>query len=327
MKIRALYVTMAIGVISFLLPWGAAGAAGFPEKPVELLVGWGVGSVNDTLDRVIAKPLSKILNQPVIIQNVPGAAGALVLGRIKSGKLNDGYSVFQTMRSVYSLTPWTRTVPYDPLKDFAYVAQHATLTNYLLTGKESPWKNFEELIQYVKKNPKKVKYSTTGVGSEQHLMMEYLAMKEGLQWIHVPFLTGPEAYTAVLGGHVDIGSMALAAEREYIITGQLRPLLVYDAKRNPLLPDVPTILEKGYDFSANDSYVWTVPADTPKEIQKILEKAFLQAFADDEVKKVLNKANKTYDPVGSEALTKKVFTEHQQIGEIIKTVGRNAFNK
>jgi hypothetical protein len=95
MKAHAFLVKMVVGVFAFLFPWTTAGAAGFPEKPIQVLVGWPVGSSNDTIDRAIAKPLSKILKQPVIVQNVPGAAGALVLGRVKTEK-PDGYTLFQT---------------------------------------------------------------------------------------------------------------------------------------------------------------------------------------------------------------------------------------
>ena len=326
MRVLALLVKMVISVFSVLLLCATVGAAGFPERPIQVLVGWPVGSMNDSLDRAIAKSLSKILKQPVVVLNVPGGGGALVLGRVKTEK-PDGYTLFQTGLPMYSQTSQTRPVPYDPLKDFAYLAQHARTEHYIYCRSESPWKSFEELIQYVKKNPKTVKYSTTGVGSSMHIVMEYLAMKESLQWIHLPFNSGPEAYTALLGGHVDLAVTPLALELEYIKTGRFRPLLCLNDKRMPLLPDLPTIVEKGYDFTCVSSAIWALPAATPKDIQKILEKAFLQAFADHEVREFIKKSNKTYGPLGSEALTRLVIEDYKKFGEVMKNLGLGIYKK
>ena len=326
MRVLALLVKMVISVFSVLLLCATVGAAGFPERPIQVLVGWSVGSSNDSMDRAIAKPLSKILGQPVIVQNVPGGGGALVLGRVRSEK-PDGYTLFQTGLNMYSQIPLTRSVPFDPLKDFAYLAQHYPFEAYLYCRSESPWKTYEELIQYVKKNPKTVRYGTTGVGSTAHVMTEYLALKENLQWIHVPYNSAVEAYTALLGGHVELAPVALAAELEYVKTGRFRPLLCLNDKRLQLLPDLPTIVEKGYDFTCNNSYIWAVPANTPKNIQKILEQALLQAMADPEVRECINKLNKVYEPLGSEATTKMLIKDHQVYGELMKKLGLGVYKK
>jgi tripartite-type tricarboxylate transporter receptor subunit TctC len=213
------------------------------------LVGWPSGSQNDSIDRVIAQALQKVIKQPVVIQNVPGGGGSLVLNRVKIEK-PDGYTLFQTGTSRYYSTAHERAVPFDIHKDFAYLAQHAKFQYILEDRPDNPWKNFDELILYVKKNPKKVRYSTPGVGGGHHLIMEYLALKENLQWIHVPFNSGTEATTAMLGGHVEIlPSGFTAVDIEYFKAGRIRPLLALGDKRLPLLPDIPTILEKGYDFN------------------------------------------------------------------------------
>jgi tripartite-type tricarboxylate transporter receptor subunit TctC len=251
----------------------------------------------------------------------------LVLGRVKTEK-PDGYTLFQTNLTMYSQIPHTRAVPYNPLKDFAYLAQHARFEQYLICRSDSPWKNWEELIQYAKKNPKTIKYGSAGTGSSGHIMMEYLGMKENLQWIHVPFNSVVEACTALLGGHLELVSMTLGAELEYVKTGRLHPLICYSDKRMQVFPDLPTVLEKGYDFSLNGSYIWSVPAATPKSIQKILEKTLLQAIADPEVREVIiNKLNKTYDPVGGEEVTKALLKDHEKFGELMKQLGLGIFKK
>ncbi len=325
MSIHAL-MRMMVGTSAFLLLWTTAAAAAFPEKPIQVLVGWPVGSSNDSMDRAICKPLQRILKQPVIVQNVPGGGGALVLGRIRTEK-PDGYTLFQTGMNMYSQIPFTRAVPFDPLKDFAYLGQHARFLHYLTCLSDSPWKTFEDLIQFAKKNPKKIKYSTTGVGSSMHIMMEYLAMREGLEWIHVPYASGVEAYTALLGGHVDLGALTLGLELEYVNSGRFRALLCLNDKRMPNLPDVPSATEKGYDFTCTSSCIWSVPVNTPKDIQKILEKALLQAFADPEAIEMMNKWNKPYDPLDGEATTKALIKDHKIYGDLMRKLGLGIFKK
>jgi len=300
--------------------------AEFPKKPVQVLVGWPVGSQNDSIDRVIAKSLQKIINQPVIIQNVPGTGGSLVLGRIKTEK-PDGYTLFQTGTNLYSQTPHLRAVPFDPLKDFAYLASHARFQHVLEDRPDSPWKNFEELIQYVKKNPKKVRYSSSGIGGGQHIMMEYLALQENLQWIHVPYNGNQEQTFALLGRHVEVNSITFGLEIEHIRAGRIRPLLCLNYKRIPLLPDVPTVLEKGYDFHCISSACWSVPAQTPKDIQEILERALLQSFNDPTVLEVINQWNMAFDPVDGETVFKMIVEDKKRFGEFAQKLGIGIYKK
>lgn len=314
---------MSLGLL-FLAPM--ASIAEYPEKPIQVLVGWPVGSQNDMTDRAIAQVLQKILKQPVIIQNLPGGGGALVLGRIKTEK-PDGYTLFQTGSPMYSRTPHLRAVPYDPLKDFAYLGQHAWFQYVLEVHSDTPWKTYEGLIDYVKKNPKKLRYTTSGVGTSQHLIMEYLAMRENLQWIHVPFTGGTECVTAILGGHVEAYAAAVGNELEHIRAGKLRVLLSLNPKRVPLFPDAPSVLEKGYDFAVMSGGCWTVPAATPKDIQRKLESALIQSFQDPTVTDVLNKWNWGIDPLGSETLTKMVFNDYKVNGELLKKFGLGIYKK
>ena len=319
-KVRELKMKVVFISIFVLLCFSLALGAEFPEKPIQVLVGWPAGSQNDMTDRAVTQVLQKILKQPVIIQNLPGGGGALVLGRIKTEK-PDGYTLFQTGSPMYSRTPHLRAVPYDPLKDFAYLAQHAWFQYVIEVRSDTSWKTYEELIDYVKKNPRKVRYTTSGVGTSQHLIMEYLAMRENLQWIHVPFTGGTECVAAILGGHIEAYSAAVGNELEHVRAGKLRVLLSLNPKRSPLFPDAPSVLEKGHDFAVMSGGCWTVPAATPKAIQRKLEDALLQAFKDPMVIDVMTKWNWAIDPLNSEALTKMVFEDYQVNGELLKKFG------
>jgi tripartite-type tricarboxylate transporter receptor subunit TctC len=317
MKISFCKTAMVMLSAVFILSLPAVGGAEFPERPIQALVGWPAGSLNDMLDRPIAQVVQKILRQPVIIQNVPGGGGALVLGRIKITN-PDGYTLFQTGSAMYSRVPHMRSVPYDPLKDFDYLVQHSWFTYVIEVLSDSPWKTFEELIAYGKANPKKLRYTTPGMGTSQHLMMTYIAMRDNLEWIHVPFNSSTEQVAALLGGHVEINVMSAGVELEHIRAGRIRPLLVLLPKRDPLFPETPSVMEKGYDFSVANGPCWAVPAGTPKDIRGKLESALLQATKDPMVVDIMKKWNMTPDSVGSESLTKIVEEDYKMYGELLK---------
>jgi tripartite-type tricarboxylate transporter receptor subunit TctC len=257
---------------------------------------------------------------------MPGGGGALVLGRIKTTE-PDGYTMFQTGSPQYSRMPHLRPVPYDPLKDFAYLGQHGWFQYVIEVRGDSPWKTYEDLVDYVKKNPKKLRYSTTGVGVSQHVMMEYMGRRDNLQWIHVPFAAATECTSALLGGHIEASVASVGPELEQIRAGKLRVLLCLMPKRSNLFPEVPTVLEKGYEFAVESGGCWTVPAKTPKEIQRKLEVALLQAFKDPMVIDVLTKWNWDIDPMGSEALTQMIIRDCKANGELLKKFGMGIYKK
>jgi len=325
MRGRSADMKIVFLLVAFILLLPAAARADFPEKPMQVLVGWPAGSQNDMIDRAIAHSLQKILKQPVIIQNMPGASGTLILGRAKIEK-PDGYTLFQTSVGGYARHPHLRSVPYQ-IKDFAYLAQHARFQYGLYIRADSPWKNFDELIAYVKKNPNKVRYSTSGVGGSMHLSMECITLRDKLQWIHVPFTGGTESLAALLGGHVEVYSAAIGTEVEQVRSGRLRFILSTNPNRSPLFPDVPSILEKGYDFAVMGGACWTVPAATPKEIQLKLEKALLESFKDPIVIDVITKWSMVMEPIGGEALEKMIIEDYRRHGELFKQFGLGIYKK
>ena len=233
MGVQAVRVKIVLFLVVMSIFGPSAVWASFPEKPIPVLVGWPPGSQNDMIDRAIAQSVQRILGQPVIVQNVPGGGGALVLGRIRTKK-PDGYTLFQTGTAMYSRTPHLRPVPYDPLKDFAYLGQHAMFQFSIVDRADNPWKDFDGMIVYARNNPNKVKYATAGVGTPMHLVMEYLAMRENIQWIHVPFTGITEALAAMLGGHVQVHSTSTGlSDLEHIRTGRVRFLLSTTPQRSP----------------------------------------------------------------------------------------------
>jgi tripartite-type tricarboxylate transporter receptor subunit TctC len=196
----------------------------------------------------------------------------------------------------------------------------------LAVKNDSPWKTFEDFIAYAKANPGKIRYSTSGVGTGQHLVMEYLGMKENIKWTHVPFATSPQTVAAAMGGHVEATSQT-PEWKEQVDAGQMRLLVCWNDKRMPFYPNVPTLKEKGYDFSVQALIVIYAPANTPKEVITMLSKAFRQASETEEVKQILHRLSYPHDIKESEELTQIIKKDYELNGRLFKDLGIGIYKK
>ncbi len=313
---------------SFLLVSSAKGADVFPAKPINLMVGWGAGSGTDISQRAIANNASKILKQPVIVSNVTGGGGTLVLGKLK-GEKADGYSLANTSSATLSRIPHLQPVPYnaqDPLKEFIPIMSYSYYLYGLVVRSDSPWKTFEEFIAYAKANPGKIRYSTSGVGTGHHLAMEFIAMKEKIKWAHVPFAGSPQAVAALLGGHVEAVSQT-PEWKEHVDSGKLRLLACWNDKRMPFYPNIPTMREKGYDFAVQAIIVIYAPANTPTEVVDKLGKVFRQAADTPEVKKILDNLGYPFDMRDRAELTAIMKKDNEVNGRLLKELGLGMYKK
>lgn len=326
MKRRGFFVLFAMAFLIFSVTPTQADT--FPSRPINLWVAWGAGSGTDISQRAIADIASKILKQPIVVSNVTGGGGTLVLGRLKAEK-PDGYTLANTSSAALSRIPHLQPVPYnaqEPLKEFIPIISYSYYLYGLAVKSDAPWKTFEEFIAYAKANPGKVRYSTSGVGTGQHLAMEYLAMKENIKWTHVPFATSPQAVAAVMGGHVEATSQT-PEWKEQVDSGKMRLLICWNDKRMPFYPNVPTIKEKGYDFSVQAAIIIYAPANTPKEIIATLSKAFHQASETEEVKQILKRLSYPHDIKDSEELIKLIKKDYEVNKKILKELGIGIYKK
>jgi tripartite-type tricarboxylate transporter receptor subunit TctC len=307
-----------------ILP-GIAYGQDYPAKPINLLVGYPAGGSTDLSMRALASEAAKILKQPVVVSNVVGAAGTLVLGRVK-GEKPDGYTIFNAPTANFCRIPHLQAVPYDPLKDFSFIMQYGLYQYGLVVRADSPWKTFEEFIDYAKKNPRKVTYATSGLGTGQHLAMEYMAQKEKIEWNHVPFPGGLQAVTALLGGHVQAVSQT-TEWKEHVNAGTLRLLVVWTDQRLKAFPNVPTLREKGYPFSVHSALSLMGPAGMPKPVVEKLQNAFSQAMESKAFLDVMDKFDMPPAYLGSDALTKLVNKDYTETGELIKSLGIGLYKK
>jgi tripartite-type tricarboxylate transporter receptor subunit TctC len=270
----------------------ASAVAEYPDKPITLLISFDPGSTTDIIARSLFGGAEKYLGVRLVPENKAGGGGAVALSLVANAK-PDGYTICAAPTDSIVYGPLVQKVPFKPLKSFTPIlgvseAAHSAL----IVRSDSPWKTFNEFIDYAKKNPGKIKYSTSGVGTGMHAAMEYIASKEKIKWVHVPYKAAPAALMALVGGHVDacsagVGYAPLAAD------GQIRVFATHGKNRSPQFPNVPTLKELGYDFVKETTHSIVGPAGLPAETLTKLEMAFSKGIETPEFKNTLQKLDCT----------------------------------
>ncbi|MGZ3523843.1 MAG: tripartite tricarboxylate transporter substrate binding protein [Thermodesulfobacteriota bacterium] len=275
------FIWISLFLISICIVWTGSrpciGAEQFPTKAIELWVGYGAGGSTDIPARALADAASKVLGQPIIIVNKPGGGSAVMMGELKLKKA-DGYTL-GVLSSGGVLSAHLRKVPYHPVNDFDPILQYSVYQYGLVVRADSPWKTLKDLIAYAQANPNKVKYSTAGAGTPQHLVTIQLGDAAKVKWTHIPFGSGNEAVTALLGGHVDFCPQT-TEWKPHVDSGRLRLLAILMDKRMESYPNVPTLVELGYNIVAPSIIGIIGPKGLPKDQVKILHDAFFKGLQD-----------------------------------------------
>jgi len=309
-------------IISLMLLIGSLviEAQDYPTKPIKGLIPLSAGGTSDIVARTLAPYMEEYLGQPLVLINKPGANGTIAVAEVAQAK-PDGYTFGWANLPTLIIHSQLRKLPYDP-NEFEYVASPMPFEYMVLVRKDAPWKTWEDFIQYAKDNPGMLTYGVPGLGSTNHLFPEFVAIKEGIEWTPVPFPGNPEAIAAVLGGHVDFCDTSTTAAVSTVQSGEVRPLIVASNKRINLIPDMPTILEKGYDFYQYSCLGAILPPGTPEAIRAKLEKAIEYACSKTEVKE---KAEKnlfvTIDFKNGDEYRKLADQYYEIWGDILKQVG------
>src|SRR4051795_1524508 len=275
--------------LALLLALTAPAAAEYPDKPVRLIIPFPPGGSNDVVGRLVANQLSEKLGHKVFVDNRGGAGG--VLGtEAAAAAAPDGYTLL-IVSIAHAGNPALYKLNYDPIKSFTPVSILATGPNVLAVNPELPVNNVKELVALAKEKPGELDYASAGVGSFQHLGGELFKLTAGVNLQHVPYKGGGPAMQDVIAGHVKVMFSSLVQTTPFIKSGALRALGTGGAKRNPVLPDVPTIAEAGVPGYVSDNW-WGImaPAGTPqpivdkvyKDIQVVLKSPELKAAFDRE---------------------------------------------
>ena len=268
---------------------GAAFAASYPQRNITIIVPFPPGGPSDTTGRLIGHKLSEQLGASVIVENRAGANGSLGATTVKKAQ-PDGYTLLVGSIGVYAINPVLyKNLQYDPLKDFDLLSVVVRTPNVLVTRPDFPATNVAELIAYLKKNPGKVTFASSGVGSSDHLTAALFWQRTGTTGVHVPYKGGAPAINDLLGGHADVSFQNLGAVAQHIHAGKLKALAVTADARAAALPNVPTIAEAGVPNLV--VYSWqaaAAPKGLPADVRQKLEKEIVAAANAPDVKKQFN---------------------------------------
>ena len=256
-------------------PAFTASAQTFPVKPIKLVIAFPAGGPTDITMRSLADGASKILGQPVIVENKPGAGGTLPAQQLQSAA-PDGYTLAQIPLGVFRL-PYTTKINWDPVKDISYVINVTGYAFGIVVPADSPLKNWQDFVAYAKANPGKLTYGSTGTMTSPHLTTELIAQKAGIELQHVPYKGSADLMLATISGQLMAAADSTGFAQQ-VAAGKLRVLNTWGEKRLDKFPDAPTLKELGYDMVQNSPFGIGAPRGTPPEVVAKIHDAFKKAM-------------------------------------------------
>jgi tripartite-type tricarboxylate transporter receptor subunit TctC len=288
----------------------------YPSRPIEVIVGFPPGSAVDVNIRTILPALQKILKVPIVVDNRPGAGGAIAFNALEKSK-PDGYTLGSVNYPAISGIYATGGMAFDPLEKYTFLGNMIYEPNVISVAKASPYKDLKEMVAYLKDHPSGLSYGATGVASLDGLTALAVGQTAGAKFRVVNFEGSPDAVSALLGGHIDAMGMAVSEIVPYMQDGSMRPMGVGGDERNPLLPDVPTFKEQGFPLAVNgSSRGFIMPAGADPAIVAKLRDAIQTAAADPEYLETAKKLSQAVHFIPGDEVAATV---KQQI-EFIKTV-------
>jgi tripartite-type tricarboxylate transporter receptor subunit TctC len=303
---------------------GAALAQDYPNKPIRVIVPYAAGGLPDTITRLIQPKIADALGQQLVVENRGGAGG--ISGTEAVAKAApDGYTVLVADVGQVAINPHIFSkLPYEQ-KDLTGVSLIASSALFITLHQSVPANNFQEFVAYVKANPGKVNYGSSGIGSIHHLSMEAMKAALGLNMVHVPYKGMGQAVPALLGGQVAMVPSALPAVEAHVKSGTVKLVAISTAKRSPLAPEIPTIAEMGapgYDFAPEIGLL--APAGTPPAIVARLSAEVAKAVKSPDIAERFRQLG--IDPVGNspEAYNAQIRAAYAKYGQVVKAAGVKA---
>ncbi len=267
----------ACGVLLCLCGSAFAQSPKYPAKPIRMIVGYAPGGGSDIMGRLIAQQITEATGQQVIVENRAGAAQNVAAEYVAKSP-NDGYTLFLSSAALGINVSLYPKLNYDPVRDFAPVAVFATSPNLLLVHPSFPARNVREFIAVARKNPGKLNFSSSGSGSSQHLAGELIKIKIGVDMTHIPYKGSAPSMTALASGEVDFSFNNIPSAQPLMTPGRIRALGITSAKRSPLLPELPTMIEGGLaGFVTQTWYGVLAPAGTPADVINALNAVIVKA--------------------------------------------------
>ena len=295
---------LSVLVLALALP----AQAQFPSKPIRVVVPFGAGSSTDIVMRIIAQPLGQALGQTVVVENKPGADGAIAAVEVAKAPA-DGHTLILGTNSPFSATPHLRkSLPYDPLNDFTPVSLVGYYTFFVVVHPSVPAKTLPDLVAHARANPGRLNYATGNTSGI--VMTAMLTSQAGMQVVHVPYKSEPPAITDLLSGQIHMMISSYATVAPHLREGKLRALVTTLPNRSPLMSDVPTIVEAGFPkFSVSPWAGMFGPARMPKDVTERLNKELGALLVRSDVRESL--ARQAFDPKGSSTAEFSTFVREQ----------------
>ncbi|MDQ0027501.1 tripartite-type tricarboxylate transporter receptor subunit TctC [Variovorax paradoxus] len=313
---RTLMAAAAAGLLAF-----AAGAAQaqqeWPTRPVKIYVGSAPGGGTDAMARAVADRLGPLLKQPVVVDNRPGASNTLAADA--TAKSTDGHTMVMGVVTAHAIAPHLLKLNYDSNRDLVPVAFVGAVPNVLVVSNSVPADSVQGLVKLAKQEPGKLNYATSGAGSTQHIAAEMFKDAAGVDLVHVPYKGSGPALIDLVGGQVQLSFDTMPSVIGQIRNNKVRALAVTTQKRNPQLPNVPTLAEAGVpNIEMSAWYGIYMPAATPKAVQDKVHDAVNQVLAMPETKTRLDAIGAEITPMTQAQFAQFHAAEYKRFGEVIK---------
>jgi tripartite-type tricarboxylate transporter receptor subunit TctC len=308
----ALAIACAIGAITtptFAQEW--------PTKPVKILVGSAPGGGTDAMARAVADRLGPLLKQPVVVENRPGVSNTLAAD--VTAKSTDGHTMVMGVSTAHAIAPHLIKLGYDSNKDLVPVAFVGAVPNVLVANNALPVDSVASLVKLAKSKPGQLNYATSGAGSTQHIAAELFKDTVGVFITHIPYRGSSPALVDLIGGQVQMSFDTLPSVLGHIKGGRIKALAVASAKRNPQLPNVPTMAEAGVNgVEMSAWYGIYMPTSTPKDVQEKVNAEVNKLLAMPETKARLDGIGAEITPMTQAQFLAFHNAEYQRFGELIR---------
>ena len=296
-----------------------AAAQNFPEKNITLLHAYSPGSSSAVLLRALADTASKTLGKKIVVEDKPGAGGALAPTLMLNSGKSDGYMLSQMPQPILRI-PHIQKTEFDVINDFTWIIRVVDYTYALIARNESPYRNINDFVKDARANQGKLTYASSGVGVTMHMTMEELAQRAGIKLVHVPIRVSGDMLNALIGGHIDVSASSVHWA-PLVDSGKIRVLGIFGSNRLKRWPDVPTSKEQGYDVNASSSYGIGGPKGMDPKVVKILHDAFRKALDDPEFLKTVERYDLVLSYLNTADYTKWVREQHAAEKLVVEKFG------
>ncbi len=309
-------------LLSVMLALTFHAQAAYPDKPIKIIIGFPAGGPLDAHLRLLVERLQSALGQTVIVDYKAGAGGT-VGAQFVAQSPPDGYTLLLANTGTMVINPAIYTkAPYDTLKDFQPIARTAQQPLALIVNKDVTANSLKEFVAYAKANPGKINYGSAGNGGISHLVPEMLKSETGIFMVHIPFKGSAPAFTDLIAGHVQFMAESVPQAANYAKQGKVKALAVTSAKRNPALPNTPTVIETGVaNLEVVGFYGILAPKGTPADVTMKLSQAFKETLESPDIQKKMIEQGADPAYLNADQFTKFLATEMPRWAKVVKQAG------